>query len=256
MRRTTVRRTAVAASALSLALLVSACGGSEKSTDAASEGKGKGSPAAEAPAKVLSQAELDELVLADGDVKNHKVIKPLKADVAAAKIAKADKDACTPLVDATSMRAMGSPAATTMRRVSTLPAKPAEDASPEEKLKAGLNALSGAVVIADTLGSYEGKSAQEVLAGLREAGEACAGGFTTIAGADKIKYSKVAPASYTAGDEAVAFTLSTDIGGETGTAQLVTVRKGNTLASFFAQSLAGKAEQPKEAIDAQLAKLG
>ncbi|GAA1525448.1 lipoprotein [Streptomyces albidochromogenes] len=256
MRRTTVRRTAVAASALSLALLVGACGG-DKSADDAPEGKGKKEGAAAASsAKTLSQAELDKLVLAEGDVKNHKVIKPLKADLAAAEIAEPDKPACKPLVDATSMRTPGSPAAKSLRRISVMPEKPAEDASPEEKLKAGLDAVGKAVIITDTLASYEGEGAQEALAALRDAGKACAGGFTTIAGPDKVTYSKVAPASYTAGDEAVAFTLSTDMGGETGTAQLVTVRKGNTLASFFAMSLMGKADQPKEAIDAQLAKLG
>ncbi|GGX39598.1 hypothetical protein [Streptomyces chryseus] len=253
MRRTTVRRTAVAASALSLALLVGACG-ADKSADDAPESKGKNEGAA--AAKPLSQAELDKLVLAEGDVKNHKVVKPLKADLAAAKIAKADKAECKPLVDATAMRTLGSPAANSMRRISVMPEKPAEDASPEEKLKAGLDAVGKAVIITDTLGSYEGEGAQEALAALRDAGKACAGGFTTIAGPDKVTYSKVAPASYTAGDEAVAFTLTADLDGETGTAQLVTVRTGNTLASFFAMSLMGKAEQPKEAIDAQLAKLG
>ncbi|MET9512182.1 hypothetical protein ABZX62_27695 [Streptomyces flavidovirens] len=255
MRRTTVRRTAVAASALSLALLVSACG-ADKSADAGPEAKGKDSAAAEPAAKVLSQAELDKLILADGDAKNHKVIKPLKADLAASKIATTDKAECKPLLDATWMRPLGSPAATSVRRVSTMPEKPGKDASPEDKLKAGLEALGGAVIMTDTLGSYDGKSAQEALAGLRTAGKACADGFTTTAGPDKMKYTKVTPASYTGGDEAVAFTLTTDLEGETGSAQLVTVRKGNTVVSFFAQSFAGKSEQPKDAIEAQLAKLG
>lgn len=255
MRRTAVRRTAVAASALSLALLVSACG-ADKTVDAAPEGKGKESAAAEPAAKALSQAELDKLVLANGDVKDHKVAQPLKADIAAAKTVTTDKAECKPLVDAMAMRALGSPAAASMRRISTVPAKPAKDASADEKLKAGLTALSSTVIMSDTVGSYDGKGAQEALAALRTAGEACAGGFTMIAGKDKTKYTKAAPGSYTGGDEAVAFALTADVDGTPNTAQLVAVRKGNTLVSFYSQSFSGKTEQPKAAIEAQLAKLG
>ncbi|MFD7443081.1 hypothetical protein [Streptomyces sp. NPDC059909] len=47
-----------------------------------------------------------------------------------------------------------------------------------------------------------------------------------------------------------------DLEGETGVTHLVAVRKGGTLATFHAQSLAGKAEQPKTVIDAQVKKLG
>ncbi|MBT2396417.1 hypothetical protein [Streptomyces sp. ISL-100] len=254
MRRTTVRRTAVAASAISLALLVTACG-SDKPVDAAPEGKGKESAAAEPAAKTLSQAELDKLVLAEGDLKNHKVTMPSKADVAAAKTATADKAECKPLVDAMALRPVGTPAATAPRRISSVPAKPGKDASTEEKVEAGLAGLGNMVLMSDTLGSYDGKGAQEALAGLRTAGEACADGFTMIAGSDKTKVTKVAPGTFTTGDEAVAFTLTSELDGESGTSQLVAVRKGNTLVSFYALSLTGKTELPKEAIDAQLAKL-
>jgi hypothetical protein len=256
MRRTTVRRTAVAASAISLALLVSACG-ADKPVDAAAEGKGKDSAAAGPGAKALSQGELDKLVLANGDLKNHKVAMPSKADVALAKTATADKAECKPLVDAMALRPVGSPAATSPRRISVVPEKPAKDASDEEKIEAGLAALSNMSIMSDTLGSYDGKGAQEALAGLRDAGKACAGGFTMIAGPDKTKVTKVAPATYTGGDEAVAFTLTQDgEGGDSPISQLVVVRKGNTLVSLFALNLSGKTEQPKAAIDAQLAKLG
>ncbi|WP_274562292.1 hypothetical protein [Streptomyces spiramyceticus] len=255
MRRTTVRRTAVAASALSLALLVSACG-SDKPVDATPEGKGKESAAAEPAAKALSQAELDKLVLANGDVKNHKVAKPSKADLAGAKIATADKAECKPIVDAMALRPVGSPAATSTRRITTMPEKPAKDASPEEKLDAAVAGFGSTILMSDTLGSYDGKGAHEALAGLRTAGKACADGFTMIAGPDKTKVTKLAPSTYTGGDETVAFTVTTAVDGESGTSQFVAVRKGNTLASFYAVSFSGKTEQPKAAIDAQLAKLG
>ncbi|OEJ62152.1 hypothetical protein BGM19_33110 [Streptomyces agglomeratus] len=250
MRRTTVHRTAVAASALSLALLTGACGSGETKTDDAKGGKGDA-----AATKAVSQTDLDKLVLAESDLKDHKIVNASKADIAAAKVVTTDKAECKPLVDAMALRPLGRPAATSMRKVMAVPPKPAKDASPEEKMKAGLGALGGTIT-SDTLGSYDGKGATEALAGLRAAGEACADGFSVIVGKDKTKYTKVAPATYTAGDEAVAFTLTADLEGMTGTAHLVAVQKGGTLASFYAQSLTGKAEQPKAVIDAQVAKLG
>ncbi|WP_093799069.1 hypothetical protein [Streptomyces sp. Wb2n-11] len=258
MRRTTVRRTAVAASALSLALLVGACG-ADKTVDAAPEGKNKGkesAAAAEPAAKALSQAELDKLVLAEADLKSHKVAEPSKVDLAAAKGATADKTECKPLVDAVALRSAGTPVATSARKITTVPQKPAEDASPEEKLKAGLAGLSSTTLMSDTLGSYEGEGAQDALAELRAAGKACAGGFTVVTGSDKTKYTKVTPGAYAGDDEAVAFTLTMDLEGEPSTSQLVTVRKGSTLVTFYAQNFSGKTEQPKAEIEAQLAKLG
>lgn len=252
MRRTTVRRTAVAASAISLALLVGACGSGETKAD----GDAKGGKAADAAAtKAVSQAELDKLALVESDLKDHKIVEASKADIAAAKVVTTDKAECKPLVDAMALRSLGQPAATSLRKVMALPPKPAKDASAEEKMKAGLGAIGGTIT-SDTLGSYDGKGASEALAGLRAAGEACADGFSVIVGKDKTKYTKVAPAAYTAGDEAVAFTLTADLEGMTGTSHLVAVQKGGMLASFYAQSLTGKAEQPKAVIDAQVAKLG
>ncbi|GAA2932374.1 hypothetical protein [Streptomyces enissocaesilis] len=258
MRRTTVRRTAVAASALSLALLVGACG-SDKTVDAAPEGKDKGkesAAAAEPAGKALSQTELDKLVLAGSDLKNHRVAKPSKVDLAAVKSATADKSECKPLVDAVALRSAGKPAATSARKITRVPRKPAEDASPEEKLEAGLTGLGTTTLMSDTLGSYEGQGAQDALAELRAAGRACAGGFTVATGSDRTKYTKVAPHTYTGGDEAAAFTLTMDLEGEPSTSQLVTVRKGSTLVTFYAQSFTGRTEQPKAEIEAQLAKLG
>ncbi|MEU7133345.1 hypothetical protein [Streptomyces sp. NPDC046261] len=253
MRRSIVRRTAVATSAFSMALLVSACGSDKP---AASEGKDKGkeSAAAAPAAKVLSEAELDKLILTESDVKDLKVSKATEADLALAKSVTADKAECKPLVDVMALRPVGTPGATALRKVMAMPPKAAENASPEEKMKAGMAVLSGTVT-ADMLGSYEGKGAAESLAKLRTAGETCGGGFVMNAGSDKTKITKVAPATFSGGDEAVAFTLTLDVEGTTGTTHVVAVRKGNSLATFHAQSLAGKAELPKAVIDAQLAKL-
>ncbi|MEV5375691.1 hypothetical protein AB0L26_06875 [Streptomyces nondiastaticus] len=257
MRRTTVRRTAVAASAVSLALLLSACGGLGKS-EAKDEPKDKASSSAPAaPAgKGASQAELEKLVLTDADVPGRKVTEATPADLATAKGVSADKAECKPLVDAMSLRSGGTPAATVIRKV--LPPAPsaAPGASDEDKMKAGLGALSGTLT-SDTLGSYgDDKAAGEVIAALKKSGADCAGGFTLVSGSDKTKFTKVAPADLTAGDEAVAFTLAMDLDGKAGTTHLVAVRKGATVATFYALSLAGQAEQPKAVVDAQVKKLG
>ncbi|OAR22606.1 hypothetical protein A8W25_23620 [Streptomyces sp. ERV7] len=253
MRRTTVRRTALAASALSLALLSTACG-SEGSDKEEPKGKGSSSAPATPAGKALSQAELDKLVLAEADLKDHKIAKATPADLAAAKTVTTDKAACKPLVDVMVLRGVGTPGATATRKVIAVPKGPGANASAEEKAKAGLDAL-GATITADTLASYSGSGAADALAALKKAGTDCAGGFALMAQGDKTNFTKVAPASYTGGDEAIAFTLTADLDGEPGTAHLVAVRKGSTLATFYAQSLAGKAEQPKAVIDAQLKKL-
>ncbi|QLE74050.1 hypothetical protein FGW37_22885 [Streptomyces rectiverticillatus] len=258
MRRSTVRRTALAASAMSLALLVSACG-SDKSEGKKDEPKGQasaGAPTASA-GKAASQAELEKLVLAEADVPGHKVTEATAADLATAKGVTSDKAECKPLVDAMSLRSGGAPGAIVIRKVMAMPKSPAPDAAPEEKVKAGLGALSGTIT-SDTLGSYgDAKAAGEVIAALKKSGADCAGGFNLVAGADKTKFTKVAPADFAAGgDEAVSFTLNLDAEGTTGTTHLVAVRKGSTVATFYALSLAGQAEQPKAVVEAQVKKLG
>lgn len=255
MRRTTVRRTALAASTLSLALLVSACG----SDDSSSKEEPKGRTSSNAPAaggrKALSQAELDQLVLTEADLKDHKVAKPNPGDIAASKTAKTDKPACKPLGDVMALRPVGAPGASVTRKIIAVPKAPGAGASAEEKAKAGLEAL-GSTITADTLASYEGAGAGAALATLKKAGTDCAGGFTVIVGSDKSTFTKVAPAAYTGGDEAVAFTLTVEMDGAPSTVHLVAVRKGTTLATFYALSLSGKAEQPKPVVDAQMKKLG
>ncbi|MEV6549998.1 hypothetical protein AB0M57_15015 [Streptomyces sp. NPDC051597] len=255
MRRTTVRRTALAASTLSLALLVSACGSDGSS--AKDEPKGKASSGAPATGgqKALSQGELDKLALTEADLKDHKVTKPTAADVASSKTVTTDKPACKPLNDVMSLRTVGAPAASAIRKVIAVPKGPAAGASAEEKAKAGLAAL-GTTMTSDTLASYDGTGAADALATLKKAGTDCAGGFSVIAEGDKSAITKVAPAAYTGGDEAAAYTLTADMDGTPSTFHLVAIRKGATLATFYAWSLAGKAEQPKAVIDAQMKKLG
>ncbi|MDJ0465254.1 hypothetical protein [Streptomyces sp. H27-C3] len=263
MRRTIARRTAVAVSALSLTLLVGACGADKAKDDAAAGDKGKNGGSA---AKALSAAELDKIILAEKDLTaEHKITKATKVDQVAGKRAGTDKAECEPFIDVLAFRPMGTPGATAQRKLVPMPAKAAKDATPEEKMKAAMDVLKGTIT-SDTIGSYDGKGAEEAFAALRSAGEACAGGFilsdgTDMANKDNTKFTKVAAGpAYTGGDEALTYTLSFDMEGEsgkeTGSHQVVAVRKGNTLAAFGVLGLTGKAEFPKAIIDAQVAKLG
>ncbi|MYV56096.1 hypothetical protein [Streptomyces sp. SID3212] len=259
-----VRRTAVAASALSLALLVSACGGSDDSSADSDKKAGKSAdkskssaaakPAADAAdATALPQAELDKLVLVEGDVKGYKIAKASAAEIAIGKGITTDNEACTPLVDVLGFRPLGKPAASSPVRLTSVPEKPGADASPEDALAA----LGDMTIAAETLNSYAGQGAPEALEALSAAGKACAGGFTYTADGEKTKVTKVAPATYTAGDEAVAFTVTTEMEGETTASPLVAVRKDGLLATFMSINLGGgESKQPKDIIDAQLAKLG
>ncbi|MFE2875712.1 hypothetical protein ACFXG6_25880 [Streptomyces roseus] len=257
MRSTLVRRTVLTASAVSLALLATACGSDKadgKKTDA------KPSAAASAPAasaaKAKTDAELAGVIVTQADLPNHVVKEATPAEAAAAAGAKSDKPQCQALVSVQSMNPVGTAAGTARTKAVAKPKEPAADASPEEKAKAVMGALAGTVTSV-TLASYEGQGAQEAFAAVKTAGTACAGGYTGSQGGDALKITKVAPgASVTAGDEALAYTVTGDADGETMTMEIVAVRKGNTVATFSALSLAGAAEQPKAVVDAQVKKLG
>ncbi|MDV9188268.1 sensor domain-containing protein [Streptomyces sp. SR27] len=252
-----MRSAVVAGTAVSLALLVSGCGGEGKSDD----GKGKDVPKASASAtsapapaaKALSAAELDKLIVEKGDLKGYQVAKAHGDDVVPASEVTTDKAPCAPIAHAMSFISPGSPAASVQRKVLEEPKKDAT-ASPEEALLVGL----GVRVTAVTLGSYDGQGAQDAFASVKKAGGECAGGFTVIHGAERTKVTKVAPESVTAGEEAVAFTVTSELEGRPFASKLVVFRQGNTLASFSTISFAsgGVKALPKDVVDAQAAKLG
>ncbi|MFD3944251.1 hypothetical protein [Streptomyces sp. NPDC058579] len=245
----------VAAGAVSLALLLTACGGGEKTDD-----KGKDAPKASASAsasaapdaKALSEAELEKLIVEQADLKGYQVEKAKAADLAKPGDITTDKAACLPLAEAMSSIASG--AAASVRRVAVQTPKTEKGAtgSPDNLLGA-----LGAPATAVTLGSHDGAGAQTALASLKTAGTECAGGFTATMGGEKTKVTKIVPETVSAGEEAVAFTVTTEMEGAPWTSKLVAFRQGNTLASFFVYSLVGKVEAlPKPVIDAQAAKLG
>ncbi|MEU6866428.1 hypothetical protein ABZ924_24745 [Streptomyces sp. NPDC046876] len=259
MRSTFATRTVLAASAASLALLATACssGSSDSKDDTKAGAPAAASPsAAAAAAKGKTDAELAGLIVAQADLPDHIVKAPTPSEVTEAAASTSDKPDCVPLVKAQSFAPVGKSTGAARTKAVAKPKAADAGAGPEDKAKAALAAL-GSTATTVTIASYEGKGAEEAFAALKTAGTACAGGYGVTGGGETAKISKVgAGAPVTAGDAALAYTVEAEADGTTISTQLVVVRKGNTLATFSAMSLAGTAEQPKAVVDAQVKKLG
>ncbi|MGW6564652.1 hypothetical protein [Streptomyces sp. NPDC054975] len=243
----------VAVGAVSLALLLTACGGGGKGDDKGTPtASGSASASATPDAKALSVGELEKLIVEQADLKGYQVQKAKAADIVKSGDIATDKAGCKPLAEAMSYIATGDPAASVLRKAIEVPTAKGATGSPEDALGMLANPVTGI-----TLGSYDGGGAQAALASLKTAGTECAGGFTVTVGGETTKVTKVAPETVTAGEEALAFTVTADMEGKPWVSKVVAFTKGNTLASFSVISLAGKVEGlPKTVIDAQAAKLG
>ncbi|WNI30222.1 hypothetical protein [Streptomyces sp. ITFR-6] len=259
MRPTAIRRTAVAATVMSLALLTAACGSDAADKDGGDKGKADGaSPAEPAAARVLTAAELEKVSLAQGDVKGHKVAKAGPGDSASTDDVTADKAACDVFADALMGAVSGSPAASTQRKVTSEPKKGVDQDSAD--LDEAFEAAFDITMTLTTLSSYEGKGAEESVAGLRTAADRCASGFTMTVDGDKQKIVKITEERVKGGEEAAGWTVDIDSEGDRMTMKLVRIRQGATVASFTAVNLAAAAsgkdlELPTAVIDAQTAKL-
>ncbi|MFC8171934.1 hypothetical protein [Streptomyces sp. NPDC057325] len=247
--RTSIRTAAVAATTVSLALLGTACSGD----GAGDSGRGPASPSASAtsgaPAKALSAAELEKLIVEQADLPGHQVQKAKASDLVKPGDVSTDQAPCKPLADAMSFLSTGDPAASVQRRVIEVPSK---TGSPED----ALGALAAPVTNV-TLGSYEGQGAQEAFASLKAAGTDCAGGFGVTGQGEKAKVTGVAPETLAAGDESLAWTVTSDVDGKPFVTKLVVFRKGGTLVSFSTISLGGTVrELPRKVVEAQAKKLG
>ncbi|MFF1340028.1 hypothetical protein ACFVYT_19310 [Streptomyces sp. NPDC058290] len=259
MRSTLVRRTVLTASAVSLALLSTACG-SDKADDKKPDAKPSAAASSAAPAaKGKTDAELTALLVTQAEAPDYVV----QAE-AGAKLAKVDstpvttdKATCKVLVQSQALQKVGTPTGVARTALGAKPKEPAENASPEEKLEAIKNAF-GITTTMTGLSSYEGKGAEELLASVKAAGTACAGGFSATAEGDTTKYESVKPGpAVTGGDESASLSLTADLsGGDKGTILITVTRKGSTVATFSSVSLTGTAEHPKALIDTQVKKLG
>ncbi|MEU9096009.1 hypothetical protein [Streptomyces sp. NPDC048428] len=265
MRPTAIRRTAVAATVMSLALLTAACGsdaGDAADKDGKADGSASGKPAGKgadtSAVKALTAAELEKVSLAQGDVKGHKIAKAGPADAIAAKDVTVDKAACDVFADALMGAKAGTPAASTQRKVVSEPKKGGDKESddPAEAFKAAFDITTTLT----TLASYDGKGAEEVLAGLRTAATECASGFTFTAAGSKQKISKIAEVPVKGGEEAVAWTVTVEADGEKSAMKLIQIRQGATVASLTSLNLGasgagGDFDLPTAVIDAQAGKL-
>ncbi|WP_418958579.1 hypothetical protein [Streptomyces tritici] len=256
MRASVIRRTAVVASVGSLALLLAACGGEGKGADKGADTPKESAPAASAApaAKALSAAELEKLLVTQAELPGHLLKKATPAENLPPEAVTTDKAECKPIVDAITFLAPGKPGATAKVKVVAIPQKD-PNASPAEN---AMKALSQPVT-AITLGSYDGKGAEEAFASLRTAGEKCAGGFAMAQGGQKGKIKSVAlgTADASGGDEALTLKVTTEVDGDQAVYGVVAVRKANALASFSTLNLSGALpETPKNVVDAQVGKLG
>ncbi|WP_073226088.1 hypothetical protein [Streptomyces sp. NBRC 110465] len=268
MRATAVRRTALAASAAALTLLATACGGSSDAdgNDGKDEkGAASGSSSApKAPAKALTAAELEKAALAQGDVEGAKVTKAGPDDEVPADGVKVDKEACLPVAHAMFGVAEEGVVATAKRKVIDEPKadgkKSLEDAAKGE----GADAFKDAFNLTSTfvaLHSYDGTAGPDAMAALKKAAADCAGGFTATVAGTPTKVVSMTEEKITGGDEAMAWTVTSEDDGTTAPFKLVALRKEGSVATFFAFNLAAaggsdvKFEVPAEVVAAQDKKL-
>ncbi|MFF1500634.1 hypothetical protein ACFVZR_12285 [Streptomyces sp. NPDC058316] len=261
MRPTAIRRTAVAASTVCLALLATACGGSDSgsgSGDKSADAKGKDS-AAKPAAKALTAAELEKAALAQGDVKGHRISKAAAKDVVSVDDIKVAKEVCAPLADALMGAQVGEPGAFTKRTVVSEPKKGSMDKQ-DTDAEGAFKAVFDITTTQLALGSYDGKGAEESVAALRTAATECAGGFDFTAAGEKQKVSKITEEKVKGGEDAAAWTVQLEQDGEKVQLKLVALRQGPSFASFSSMNLAamgggGDFELPTAVVEAQAAKL-
>ncbi|MGW2045248.1 hypothetical protein ACWCPF_08695 [Streptomyces sp. NPDC001858] len=261
MKRTSGARLCATAAigALSLSLLTACSDEGSNSADAKdSKSSASASASSSAPAaKALTTAELEKLLLAQGEAKGFKVdsgddtLPKSKTEV------KTDKPACDPLAWATGALAPGDTTANasnslTEDKSSTATAPPAD-----------LEAALDMDITFVGLSSYEGDGAAKAMKAVSDGITACAAGYGLSADSEDTKVTKVAAekASGT-GDESLAFNEDVDMDGAgTATFHTEVVRKGNTLATFYTVNFAAfekggdMGDVPAALITAQVAKL-
>ncbi|MFI9152189.1 hypothetical protein [Streptomyces sp. NPDC053367] len=231
--------------ALSLALLT---GCSDNGSDNGGSGDGKDAGSSE-QAKTYTKAELEKLIIAQGDVTGYKV-EPVDKELSTDKSKLKGDEKCLPLAYVMSgLAPTDAPAET--NTMATQEKKPSDAASKSlDDLADGAaeDALADAMSVDVTvvaLSSYDGEGAADAFKAVSDAVKDCAGGFSATDGAsadDEGKFNKVAEAKAVGatGDEAVAFTATGEMDadtGETADVHAQVVRHGNTIASYFTMNL-------------------
>ncbi|MGC0329856.1 hypothetical protein RKD23_002846 [Streptomyces sp. SAI-170] len=245
--------------AMSLALLT---GCSDSGSD---DSKNTGSGGASENAKTYTKAELEKLIIAQGDVTGYKV-EPLEKSAVVAKDDIKAEEKCLPLTYVMSGLAPGDAAAETNtgamqeKKPSDTASKSLDDLTDGNAEDAMADAMNVNYAVVG-LSSYDGDGAEEVLKSVSDAVKDCAGGFSGTQDGETQKVNKVAEEkSSGTGDESVAFAVTGDMDGTEGTVHAEVVRHGNTLATYYAVNLgalvSGKSYViPAEVVQAQATKL-
>ncbi|WP_345583717.1 hypothetical protein [Streptomyces prasinosporus] len=256
-RHSRFRTGAFAPLALPLALAVIAgCG----APDAAAGRSPASAPAAREAATALTAARLDELSLAASDLEGFDVRKPGAAETLTEDDVRTGEADCAPVSRVMWGVALGDPAATAQRRVTSALDDTAIDAAESaEELDAAFTVTSTTV----SLASYDTEEqAQAAFESLSDGIAACDGGFRSTAGGTRDDGGVSAGTAPEAGDEAVAFTATIgEDGGSLGPVRAVVFRRGGTLAQFSTVNAAAVVsgedwDFPTVLVDAQEAKLG
>ncbi|WP_326745001.1 hypothetical protein OG830_24540 [Streptomyces sp. NBC_00121] len=190
--------------------------------------------------RVLTEAELTEAALATGDVADYEVT-PLQGSEETG-TEKAENQPCRPLAAVINGAPEPAATATVFRTVM--------DRSEEGK--------DDQTVVTEILTSHPKGAAQQVLRDVRDAVQACAGGFRTSSDEGPSTYSKVdlldAPR---VGEESIAYQVTGNIEGDKVPLVFQLVRRGSTVVTFYVADFvdATPPDLPAEVVTAQLAKL-
>jgi hypothetical protein len=238
-----MRTRTIAIAAATVAALLTGCSGNG-SKDADSRDSGSKQPVAEktiqpaAAGPVLTETQLTQALVTKTEAAGYQA----EDNNIAAVRPQADKDECRALADMTASGTTRTPEASAWAsRSFTSAAEP------------GLS-------VTTSLFSYEGDGAQQTIAGVRKAVEACSDGFSTTGnngGATVTYVSVTAQQPLKGGDESVSWVMSGEAQGQQLPMHLTAVREGNAMAVFFTIHLLApkKAELPRDLVDAQLTKL-
>ena len=244
MRSAVIRRSCAAGVAvLSLTLLAGCSDSGEGGKDA---GKGGSGSAGEKKPAALSAADLEKVVLKDGDVKGHKVTAPTVT--VEQKDVRTEDEACAPLAYAAIGSVIDRPGATVQRETASVP-----NAADPKSLDVTRTLIR--------LSSYEGDGAEAALDSLTKSVDACAKGFEVTADGTDQQVTKVAKTEAPEGtDQAVALDVVSEAEGAKVPMKVVVIRKGGTVGYFTALNIGSLAtgkdfDFPAEIADAQIAKL-
>ncbi|WP_369248415.1 hypothetical protein [Streptomyces sp. R41] len=237
-----MKRTALAAaSALSLAAVLTACGGSDQGTDSNS----KPEKTTASPAKTLSPAEqVARLMVTKAEAGGYSVRKPSAGDSLAETQDEmnVDKAACTPLAYAMNELPVGTSEASLTRVADK----------------------STGMLTYITLSTYADGKAATAMKDLTTAADSCGSGFTAKSNSGSTTYDSVTVETAPSGsDESLATAATFKFRGLTQTIRTQTFRFGDTIASYFTLDSSafmnahlGKAKIPADLVKAQNSKLG